>query len=50
MWRPGKKLCIITSSQDVQAAYKNSLSLMFDDYIRDMKLSFEMAPLAVDRM
>ena len=46
----GQKLCIITSSQDVQAVYKNSLSLTFDDYIRDMMLSFEMTPLAVDKM
>lgn len=46
----GQRLCIITSSQDVQAVYKNTLSLTFDDYIRDMMLSFEMTPLAVDKM
>lgn len=46
----GQNLCIITSSQDVQAVYKNSLSLTFDDYIRDMMLSFDMTPLAVDKM
>lgn len=44
----GQKLCVITSSQDVHAVYKNSSTLTFDDYIRDMMLSFGMTPLSVD--
>lgn len=46
----GQKLCVITSSQDVQVVYKNSVSLTFDDYVRDMMLSFDMTPLSVEKM
>lgn len=45
----GRKLCIITSSQDVHSVYKNS-SLTFDDYVRDMMLSFGMTSFSVDKM
>ena len=46
----GQKLYVITSSQDAAAVYKNTTSLTFDDYIRDVMVSFGGTPSAVEKM
>ena len=46
----GERLYIITSPQDVSAVYKNTVSLTFDDYIRDMMYQFGGSEYAVQKM
>ncbi|KAL8704585.1 MAG: hypothetical protein Q9201_002277 [Fulgogasparrea decipioides] len=46
----GERIYIITSPQDVSATYKNTTSLTFDDYIRDMMYQFGGSDDAVQKM
>ena len=46
----GTKLYILSSPQDAAAAYKNTITLTFDDYIRDTMITFGGSPAAVAKM
>ncbi|KAL8726423.1 MAG: hypothetical protein Q9181_006052 [Wetmoreana brouardii] len=45
-----QRLYIITSPQDVSAIYKNTTTLTFDEFVRDMMLSFGVSEEGVRRM
>ncbi|KAL8980434.1 MAG: hypothetical protein Q9205_004475 [Flavoplaca limonia] len=46
----GQKLYIVTSPQDVSAIYKNTTTLTFDEFVRDMMLSFGASEEGVRKM
>ncbi|KAL8720936.1 MAG: hypothetical protein Q9181_007815 [Wetmoreana brouardii] len=45
-----QRLYIITSPQDVSAIYRNTTTLTFDEFVRDMMLSFGVSEEGVRRM
>lgn len=46
----GEKLAILTSPQDVAAAYKNTGSLSFDDFVKDLFLTFSISSETTHKM
>ncbi|KAL9037718.1 MAG: hypothetical protein Q9180_003565 [Flavoplaca navasiana] len=46
----GQRLYIVTSPQDVSAIYKNTTTLTFDEFVRDMMLSFGASKEGVRKM
>ncbi|KAL9032977.1 MAG: hypothetical protein Q9180_006194 [Flavoplaca navasiana] len=46
----GQRLYIVTSPQDVSAIYKNTTTLTFDEFVRDMMLSFGASEEGVRKM
>ena len=46
----GEKLIILISTQDVAAAYKNTVSLSYDIFVKDRFFSFEISSDAVHKM
>lgn len=41
---------VLTSPQDVTDAYKNTVALTFDGFVRDIMVDFEASPSAVEKM
>lgn len=46
----GEKPCIITSPRDIGAVYRNTTTLTFDTFVRDLMADFGVSPSAVHRM
>ena len=46
----GEKLCIVTSPHDISAVYRNTTTLIFDTFVRDLMVDFGVSSSGVQKM